>query len=535
MKLGSSIAIALCLLFRLSIAVDSVVDLTCNIYAGVPSADGITRWLGLRYAASPVGELRFMPPEDPPCNSTVQTADTHGPYCLGINDPGNSAASEDCLFLDVYAPSNITAFGKLPVYFFIQGGGFGTNANPDYDGGGLITASGYSIIVVTFNYRVGPYGFITDGSSITPNIGLLDQRKAMEWVQKYIWAFGGNPNHVVLGGASAGAASISLHMTAYGGNDTRLFHAAAAESVSFATVLTVNESQYQYDNLAIQLGCAGSDSLSCIKSKTADEIQAVNTNIPYAGAASAPLYMWGPVLDGDMITDYPYDSYSEGKFIKIPLIVGDDTNEGTSFTPTGTSTLGQSDSFLKSQFPFLTLEQLGRINDLYPNTNDSCPNTGCYWRQVSDAYGDMRYMCPGIFVSSAMANYSTTGAYNYRYNVEDPAQVAAGYGVPHTVELNAIWGPENVGPRGSPPASYYPDGVNAAVIPVIRAYWISFIRTFDPNKYRYPDAARWEVWSPKSQDRLLFETGGNTTMESVDQTTRNRCEYFASIGVDIRQ
>lgn len=183
---------------------------------------------------------------------------------------------------------------------------------------------------MTFNYRVGPYGFITRGDEITPNNGLLDQRKALEWVHKYISSFGGDPNHVVLGGDSAGAASISLQMAAYGGKRTNLFHAAAAESISFATVLTVEESQYLYDNFAIAAGCAGNSSLACLRSKTAEELQAVNKGIPYPGAAAAPLYPWNPVIDGDLIQNLTYEAFADGNFVKIPLIVGDDTNEGTS-------------------------------------------------------------------------------------------------------------------------------------------------------------------------------------------------------------
>jgi carboxylesterase type B len=419
------------------------------------------------------------------------------------------------------------------VYFFIQGGGFNSLSNPNFNGKGIIKASGYNIVVVTFNYRVGPYGFITDGDKITPNNGLLDQRKALEWVHNYISFFGGNPGHVVLGGDSAGAASISLQMAAYGGAATNLFHAAAAESISFATVLTVEESQYQYDNFAIAAGCAGPNSLACLRSKTAAELQAANTGSTYPGAPAPPIYPWNPVIDGDLIQNLTYEAFADGKFVKIPLIVGDDTNEGTTFTPRSTSTIGASDAFLKSQFPYLTLEQLGRINALYPNPqNASCPSTGCYWRQVSDAYGDMRYTCPGLFISSAMSKFGMPKSYNYRYNVEDPDQVAQGLGVPHTVEINAIWGPENV---PGAPASYFPNATNAAVVPVIQAYWTSFIRSFDPNKYRYPGSAYWEVWSPQIQDRLLFETGGKTTMEFVDQNTRTKCGYFSSIGVAIRQ
>lgn len=116
----------------------------------------------------------------------------HGKYCLGTNrNPSITATSEDCLFLDVYAPSNATTNSKLPVYLYIQGGGFNDNSNANYNGTGLVTASGNNIIVVTFNYRVGPYGFLTNGDDIPTNNGLYDQRKVMQWVQNYISLFGG--------------------------------------------------------------------------------------------------------------------------------------------------------------------------------------------------------------------------------------------------------------------------------------------------------------------------------------------------------
>ncbi|KAI1758885.1 alpha/beta-hydrolase [Hypoxylon sp. FL1150] len=524
--------LVLCHLLCLAVAVNPTVDLSCNKYVGVATSIDVTQWLGMRYAAAPVGNLRFEPPDDPPCGGITQAADQHGKLCLGTDQqPPSDTTSEDCLFLDVYAPSNATRHSDLPVYFFIQGGGFNGLSNPNFNGSGLVEASGHSIIVVTFNYRVSLYGFITDGNKITPNNGLRDQRKAMEWVKKYIAYFGGNPDHVVLGGDSAGAASISLQMVAFDGAETDLFHAAAAESVSFATVLTVEESQYQYDNFSASLGCTGSSSLSCLRNKTSAQLQSANIGLPYPGESSAPLYMWNPVLDGDFLTDYTYAMFADGKFVKIPVIYGDDTNGGTVFTPTDTSTLEESNEFLLQNFPFLTADQLDEVDDLYPNPNDTCPSVGCYWRQVSDAYGDMRYMCPGLFISSAMTRHGVGRSYNYRYNVEDPDQVAQGLGVPHTVEIGAIWGPAYVGA----PASYSENGTNAAVVPVIQAYWTSFIRTFDPNTYKYPGSATWDEWDDDEQDRLLFQTGGKTVMETVDDETQSRCEYFASIGVDIRQ
>ncbi|KAK8061332.1 hypothetical protein PG994_007698 [Apiospora phragmitis] len=535
------VLVALSLTVSCTLGVQDIVRTNCGVYNGQSSAkDGITRWLGMRYAAPPVGNLRFEPPQDPQCVDRIQEASQHGKYCLATGaSPKDSRTSEDCLFIDVFAPTNASTFSRLPVFFFIQGGGFNSDSNPNLDGRGLIQAGNHSIVVVTFNYRVGPYGFITDGDRITPNNGLQDQRKALQWVQTNIAQFGGDPKHVVLGGASAGAASISLQLAAYGGQDFGLFHGAAAESVSFAPVLTVGQSQYQYDNFSQRLGCVHghksnfTSSLACLRSKTAAQLQAQNHNIPYPEASGPPLYMWNPVVDGDLLRDVTYNAYAQGKFVKVPMLIGDDTNGGTVFTPRNTSTLRQSDEFLYNQFPFLNYDQLSTINKVYPNLNASCPAAGCYWRQVSDVYGDMRYMCPGLYISSELELCGVRGTWNYRYDVRDPAQVKQGLGVPHVVEVNAIFGPQNV--QGRAPASYVPGGINAHVVPVIQGYWTSFIRSLDPNKHRYPGSAHWDAWTKTGQQRLLFQTEGVTAMETVDYSTQERCRYFNTIGPSILQ
>ncbi|KAK3393415.1 Alpha/Beta hydrolase protein [Podospora didyma] len=515
--------------------VSPVVNLTYSQYIGEPLANGITQWLGMRYAAPPVGELRFRPPQDPPFQPEPQRADMNGKICLETgDDPKRPTTSEDCLFLDVYAPSNATVGSKLPVFFFIQGGGFNSNSDPNLNGTGLIMASQNSIVVVTFNYRVGPYGFLTDGKHVTANNGLRDQRKALEWVKKHIAKFGGDPGHVVLGGASAGAASISLHLMAYGGKDVGLFHAAAAESVSFATVLTVNESQYQYNNLVIRLGCVGNDTLACLRDKSAEELQAQNVNIPYPGSSNRPLYMWNPVIDGDLLDDLTYSAFQKGSFVRVPVIFGDDTNGGTAFAPANASSVAQSNQFLKDQFPFITIQQLGRLNELYPNPDQkNCPSAGCWWRQASNVYGEMRYMCPGLFLNSVFAKHGVNASYAYRWNVEDPTQVKAGYGVPHTIEVDALFGPYNV--RSAAPPSYFPGGINEHAVPVIQGYWTSFIQTYDPNKKSCCGSAEWKPWSDQSKQRLRFDTGGVTKMEAIDDDLKERCQYLNSIGVSLHQ
>lgn len=184
------------------------------------------------------------------------------------------------------------------------------------------------MIVVNFNYRVGPYGFLASNEVLAGarggvNNGLKDQRKALEWVQKHISLFGGDPKKVTIGGVSAGAASVTLQLTAYGGKDFGLFQATAAESQSFGTVLTVEESQYQYDNLVIRSGCVQSiNSFECLRVLNASAIQEVNFNMPFPGARGSPLYMYGPVVDGDLIREPTYSAFEKGRFIKVPAIYG---------------------------------------------------------------------------------------------------------------------------------------------------------------------------------------------------------------------
>lgn len=110
------------------------------------------------------------------------------------------------MFLEVYAPSNAKLCSKLPVSLYIHGGGFNMHGNPNTNGTGIVAAAGNDMVAVFFNYRVGPYGFMTTGDvdrdDIDSKVGLLDQRKAMEWVQKHISRFGGDPRHVVIGSCS---------------------------------------------------------------------------------------------------------------------------------------------------------------------------------------------------------------------------------------------------------------------------------------------------------------------------------------------
>ncbi|KAL5337798.1 Alpha/Beta hydrolase protein [Aspergillus crustosus] len=522
-----------------------VVNLSYAEYQGQALSNGVAQWLGIRYAAPPLGPLRFSAPQDPEQVSGIQDASQHGPLCIPTGQyPIPVGTSEDCLFLDIYAPTRFRGASRqrLPVFVFIQGGGFNSNGNPNYNGTGLIQASDMGIVVVNFNYRVGPYGFLSGAEIIEDgsiNSGLKDQIQVLRWIKRHIKEFGGDPNHVVIGGDSAGAASITLLLSAYNGRDDGLFHAAAAESQSFAPMFTIEETQFAYDNLVTRTGCnSASSSLDCLRSLDIATLQRANIATPLPGAQQPPVYFYAPVIDNDLVPDYTYRLFEEGRFIKVPVIFGDVTNEGTTFVPRGLTSVSAASTFLQAQFPTLTSAHLSRISAYYLgdiNSTQSYPNATPYWRPTSNAYGELRYNCPGIAMSTAYAT-ANIPSWNYHYSVQDPEDEASGLGVYHVVELNAIWGPENTwyleNVGSPPPDSYYT--FNAPIIPLVQGYWTSFIRGYDPNMYRYPGSPKWETWSRESLQRLLIRTG-ETRMEGVPADERERCEYLISIGVDLRQ
>jgi carboxylesterase type B len=314
-------------------------------------------------------------------------------------------------------------------------------------------------------------------------------------------------------------------MSAYSGRDDGLFHAAAAESQSFGAQLTIAESQYQYDALVSRVNCSSaSDTLQCLRSVDIKILAQNNINIPTpGGAGKTPLFMYSNVIDGNFTTDYTYKLFAEGKFVHVPSIFGDDTNEGTIFTPSQINNVTEMNAFLKNNFVKLTSEQLAQIDNLYPNSSTTqYPGRGSYWRTAATAYGEMRYNCPGINISSTIAA-ANVPSYNYHWDVLSSVNANNGLGVTHTAELGSIWG-TSVSPE-------------RALNPTIQAYWTSFLRTKDPNTYKLASAPTWEVFGTTgSGPRMHFVNAlGDVGMENVDQGQMERCAYLSGIGIALGQ
>jgi carboxylesterase type B len=238
--------------------------------------------------------------------------------------------------------------------------------------------------------------------------------------------------------------------------------------------------------------------------------------------------MYRPTIDNDLIQDYTYRLFQQGHFIKVPVIFGDDTNEGTIFVPQNTSSLGEANTFLQAQFPNIRPKDFIKINDWYLRPNDTMtfPDSEPYWRPTSNAFGEMRYVCSGIATSSIYASAGVS-SWNYHYDVRELTEEASGFGVPHTVELSAIWGPQYV----PGPASY--TTTNAAIVPVMQGYWPSFIKHLDPNPGRYRGSPEWKQWGIENDYHRIYIRTNQTRMEHVPAEQIERCEYLVKIGAGL--
>ncbi|CAD44141.1 Carboxylic ester hydrolase [Caenorhabditis elegans] len=283
----------LLLLHFASVLADPTYDVTVQTPNGSATIRGIqhtygTSFRGIRYAQPPVGLFRFGAARRLDPVGLVE-AQAYGNICV----QGDGRTShEDCLFINVYTPNNVTQASKLPVYVYIHGGGF-------VEGGGNMGAGIYPnlvnkgpIVMVSINYRLGPFGFFSTRQMTAPgNWAISDWIEALNWVQRYISFFGGDPNRVTIGGQSSGAEAVStLTLTPLAKN---LFKQSIHESGSAfgAAVMSYSEkTRSTSKQLSIKLGCATSDQwdngqsfgtiLTCLRNVTYDKIVAADNSLP---------------------------------------------------------------------------------------------------------------------------------------------------------------------------------------------------------------------------------------------------------------
>ncbi len=292
--------------------------------------DGLTVYKGIPFATPPVGDLRWRAPQPAAKWEGVQQATKFGPSPIQGSGSGHDM-SEDCLYLNVWTPAK-SASDHIPVLVWIYGGGFnfGSTSDPNYDGANLAKKG---VVLVSIAYRVGILGFLADSElsaesphHVSGNYGLLDMIAGLQWVQKNIGAFGGDPHRVTIFGESAGGIAVSMLCASPLAKG--LFHGAISESGG--NFGPPRHTTYPGENMKLladaerdgeaYVKSAGVSSIAKLRKMPADKLPAIH------GLA------W-PIIDGWVIPDDQYKLYEEGKFNDTPILVGYNSDEGASFSP----------------------------------------------------------------------------------------------------------------------------------------------------------------------------------------------------------
>ena len=322
---------------------------------------GVTHWLGLPFAAPPVGAMRWRPPLAPASWNAPRDASAYGPMCMqtdrltklfgGPMDP----VSEDCLTLNVWSTSSSGA--KKPVMVWIHGGGFthGSGRSSIYDGTRLAQLG---VVVVTINYRLGVFGYLAHPAlSAEPKTkgsgayGFLDQVAALRWVNREIAAFGGDPDNVTIFGESAGAFSVGFHLVSP--LSRGLFHRAIMESGSayrFTVPLSGPDSARTGERAGLTIAAKagvtgrGADALSALRALPADSL--------LARVANDGIEAYPEVVDGEFLVEPPALSLLEGRVARVPVIIGSNADESTVLVrDLKLRTAPQLDSAVRASYP----------------------------------------------------------------------------------------------------------------------------------------------------------------------------------------
>ncbi|KAG2365256.1 Alpha/Beta hydrolase protein [Suillus spraguei] len=403
----------------------SIVNLGYAQYQGsVDTATNITSFLGIPYAAPPVGDLRWAAPQPPSTISGIQQATTQPNECYQAPE-GNSSTnpflntsmrkrdisqSEDCLFLNVYTPGSevvATPGGGLPVVIWIHGGGYAQGAASEYNGADLIMDSNYGIIVVLIQYRLGLFGFlpgdaIKEGGAL--NAGLLDQNYALQWVQAHISSFGGDPTKVTIWGESAGAGSVLQHIIAHGGNtQPPLFKNAMTSSIFLPSQYNYNDRipEMLYSEVVNGTNCiSSSDTLSCLRAADVNTLQTLNYDISVNGFFGT--FVFVPVVDGTFILERPTVTLRKGRLNGDYLLSVTNSHEGNYFVNQST-TLDVAD-YVMTLFPNMGSSQAAGAATIYRKYGSNV-------NQANLVMSDTTFVCPTHYLVSAFGDRAWKGEF----------------------------------------------------------------------------------------------------------------------------
>jgi len=433
--------------------------------------DKVRAFQGIPYAAPPVGGLRWKAPQHVAAWKGTFDATTYGRHCAQnhvfddmVFQDGSTpadAGSEDCLSLNVYVPANKTANAKLPVMFWIHGGGYsgGASSEPRHNGDFLPLKG---IVLVTINYRLGAFGFLalpelgSEPGGFSGNYGLMDMVAALEWVRKNVADFGGDPHNVTIFGESAGSFAVSTLMAVPSAQG--LFHRAIGESGG-----ALNSGALPMNSLAI----AGSEDAAWAKeagANTIAELRAMRTEEILA-AAKKDAMRFRPVVDGKFLPGPIQDIYDAGKQAKVPLLAGFNRDEDSSFSTGMTAEKWTAMAVQRYS------DRADTFLELYPGLSDAAAA-----RSAADFGGDQFIAYSTWTWMEFDRKTGDKGIYRYELDLAaPPSKFHEGSYAFHSDDIEYVFGTLDTRPGAVWRSEDY------KLSDQMMSYWTNFAKTGDPN------------------------------------------------------
>jgi para-nitrobenzyl esterase len=480
--------------------------------------DGVNTFLGIPYAKAPVGDLRWKAPQLPHVWQGIRKADKVPPHCTQ-SIFGFDRGQEDCLYLNIWSPSLFPGTDKMPVMVWIHGGGFIVGHSYETTPAQYLAKRG-NVVVVSINYRLGAFGFLAhpeltkEGNGTSGNFGMQDQIFALQWVKHNIEHFGGDSNNITIFGESAGGMSVCNLLASPQARGW--FNKAVIESgPCFTPYPDLAFMEKQGKEMESKLHCdTAQQPLACMRGKTAKEI--MQAMPPDPGMAFGDNANWMPNIDGNVLTEEPMQGLEQGHFAPVPVINGNNANEGNLIVMFGHEY--QFKKLTPEKYPdrvnYLVHDQakVQKVLERYPLQKYPDPEEA-----LSAVLSDQGFVCQEKWTSDAIAKKAPVYSYYFSYP-------KSAFVLPELRKLGAFHSSEVQFLFGVPMAWFESTfhGDEKTLSDNMMDYWTQFARTGDPNRKGLPE---WPKYNDSGKRLQLDTTIGIKPGSDSDDT----CTFWRSL------
>lgn len=514
-------------------------------YRGIIQNNGtVASWKGIPYATPPVDSLRFMPPEPlAPQHSSIVDVTTDALRCvqfagapygvINSNMVGQRSGpgQEDCLKLWIWKPANASAEAKLPVMFYVHGGGLQYSAAPNNDFSDWVGQS-QNFIAVNVAYRLGALGFMAHSSLPSANAGLLDQRMGIQWVKQNIAAFGGNPDDITIMGQSGAGYAVVSQLALYDGDNQGLFQKAIPRSVQRSPMFPVDELTDRNAEYFRLLNCTtGQGQLECFKSVPVSSlVNAYNSLSRYRATSgifqnrtfgSSAAFL--PMIDGVTLTDTITQLFKKGKTANVPVLAGAVNDEGANTAARNITTISPSTNTIWN----LTDQQVYQAASFYPvNAGFGYASPDNFFLggfkayiQSVNSFGEAGMTGSERLIGKYMSDaHGADRVWTFRFNAPGVGTNYTGHQYPlswvaHSADNSYLQNRTSV-------MTAFEKGMASEW----RAYLGSFIRTGNPNTQKLPNSPEWPSYGAlndyvNSPVRLVPQFAYSSNPDQDDRTS----------------